>query len=97
MDFLKWLNEWYKSNCNGDWEHCNQIKIETLDNPGWWVKIDLSDTELENQSFEKNIIQNGDDDWMFCRVENNIFSASGDPNKLIKILEIFKLWAEKYQ
>ena len=72
MDVINWLNEWYKSNCNGDWEHCYQIRIETLDNPGWWVKIDLNDTELENQFFEKIAINNSEDDWLFCRVENNI-------------------------
>lgn len=94
MDVINWLNEWYKSNCNGDWEHCYQIRIETLDNPGWWVKIDLNDTELENQFFEKIAINNSENDWLFCRVENNIFSSSGDPNKLIKILEIFRQWAE---
>ena len=29
------LQKWYKSQCNGDWEHSFGIKIETLDNPGW--------------------------------------------------------------
>jgi elongation factor P hydroxylase len=97
MDIFNWLNEWYKSNCNGDWEHGYGIKIETLDNPGWWVRIDLNDTELENKDFEKIAINSDGADWMFCRVENNVFSSSGDPNKLIKILEVFKTWAEKHQ
>lgn len=21
MNYIKWLEEWYKSYCNGDWEH----------------------------------------------------------------------------
>ena len=39
-------------------------------------------------------ICNAYDDWMFCRVENNIFSSSEDPSKLIKILKVFKQWAD---
>ena len=94
MDLLNWLNEWYKSNCNGDWEHCYGIKIETLDNPGWWVSIELNGTELENKDFEKIAITKSDEDWLFCRVEDNVFNSSGDPDKLTKILEIFKNWSE---
>ena len=97
MDLLNWLNEWYKSNCNGDWEHCYGIKIETLDNPGWWISIDLEDTELEDQCFENIIIRKTEDDWMVCRVEDNVFEGSGDPSKLTNMLEVFKQWAEKYQ
>ncbi|MBL0319091.1 MAG: hypothetical protein IPP74_07360 [Alphaproteobacteria bacterium] len=41
---LNWLMSWYASHCNGDWEHENQIKISTLDNPGWRLQIDLVDT-----------------------------------------------------
>ena len=95
MDLLNWLNEWYKSNCNGDWEHCYGIKIETLDNPGWSLSIDLLGTELEDKSFNKITITNSEDDWMFCKVEDNVFQADSDPNKLFKILEIFKLWVER--
>ncbi|UCH44768.1 MAG: hypothetical protein JSV11_10785 [Nitrospiraceae bacterium] len=36
------LNRWYINQCNGDWEHQYGIVIETLDNPGWRVKIDLT-------------------------------------------------------
>lgn len=97
MESLRWLNEWYKSNCNGDWEHCCQIKVESLDNPGWWVHIDLADTELENCPFEEIVLQNSESDWMFCRVENASFDGSGDPDKLEKILEIFMQWAIQYQ
>ena len=95
MDLLYWLNKWYKSNCNGDWEHCYGIKIETLDNPGWSFSIDLMGTEAEDEIFNKIAITNSENDWMFCKVENNVFQADGDPDKLLKILETFKMWIEK--
>ena len=25
----------FANECDGDWEHENQVKIETVDNPGW--------------------------------------------------------------
>ena len=39
MDVLSMVNEWFKSQCNGDWEHDYGITIQTLDNPGWSVDI----------------------------------------------------------
>ena len=64
MDVFEKLNEWYQSNCDGDWEHNFGVNIETLDNPGWIVKIDLYYTELEDKPFEEIEINNGDDDWL---------------------------------
>lgn len=46
MDVFTWLQDWYIQNCDGDWEHCYGIKIETLDNPGWCIDIDLIGTNL---------------------------------------------------
>lgn len=48
---LQWIQEWYKSNCDGYWEHMYGVKIDTLDNPGWIVHIDLIDTPLEQKEF----------------------------------------------
>ena len=44
MDTMKRLEKWFFSHCDNDWEHDNRIEIYNLDNPGWGVKIDLSDT-----------------------------------------------------
>ncbi len=48
MREMECINKWFEEQCNGDWEHIYGIKIYTLDNPGWAVKIDLYDTDLEN-------------------------------------------------
>jgi len=29
------IQDWYRRQCDGDWEHSYGVKIETLDNPGW--------------------------------------------------------------
>ena len=41
MDELQLLQEWYVAQCDGDWEHSYGVKIDTLDNPGWSLKVDL--------------------------------------------------------
>lgn len=97
MDILNKINEWFKSNCNGDWEHGYGIKIETMDNPGWKVDIYLYDTELEDKPFDKIMIHNSDDDWLYCKVENYFFTGMGDIDKLEAILEVFNKWQDKYR
>lgn len=49
---LEWLMNWYVRKCNNDWEHSFGVKIDTLDNPGWTVEIDLRETCLEGCPFE---------------------------------------------
>jgi hypothetical protein len=88
------LQQWYASNCNGDWEHSYGIKIDTLDNPGWVLRIDIEETNLQNYSFVSINIDNNDDDWYVCNVSKNKFEASGDPTKLNKLIEIFLGWAK---
>lgn len=94
MDILAWLRDWYESNCDGYWEHMYGVKIETLDNPGWAVDIDLEDTYLEEVEFNEVHIYIDDSDWMICKVEDGVFKGDGDIYKLEKILRIFYKWAE---
>ncbi len=73
-----------------------RIKIETLDNPGWHIDIDLSSTEVENKPFQE-IYQDFENDisWLHCKVTNKIFSAACSPDNLVTVLEIFKCWIEE--
>lgn len=89
-NILSWLQNWYKANCNGDWEHTYGVKIETLDNPGWSVIIDLNDTNLENLEREYRLIENSDEDWYALSIKDSKFQASGDPFKLEILLQKFK-------
>src|ERR1700682_6352449 len=51
MKELSELQDWYTAHRDGDWEHQYGVTIESLDNPGWWVRIDLQQTELECITF----------------------------------------------
>ena len=94
MDMIKWLEEWYISQCNEDWEHIFGIKIDTVDNPGWHVQIDIEDTELEEKGFDMYRNYINDKDWVICQVKDKKFNGGGDPTKLNEIIRIFKEWVE---
>lgn len=89
-DILKWLQDWYLSQCNEDWEHSYGIKIDTVDNPGWHVTIDLKETSIENLYMKYTLVEKSENDWYGYKVENSQYIATGDPLKLHLILEIFK-------
>ena len=91
---MEWLQEWYSKQCDGTWEHTYGTKIETLDNPGWKVEIDLNDTKY--QSLVKSLkINLGETDWIVCSVDNKKFKGVGDATKLNEILHVFKKWIQE--
>jgi hypothetical protein len=92
MNRLAQLQAWYDSHCDGEWEHVYGIKIDSLDNPGWWVKIDLAGTELEKVSFDPRLERQSEVDWLDCKVKDKIFDGAGDPSKLETILALFLDW-----
>ena len=94
MNSISWLEKWYQHNCDGFWEHSYGIKIETLDNPGWHVKIDLRETDylyLESKELSEDI---ADDNWVKCSITNGMFNGFGDCMKLETIIQIFREWVE---
>jgi hypothetical protein len=94
MTTLEELQRWYHLHCDGDWEHEEGIIIETLDNPGWRIRISLRDTELESKPFQKISRLEPEHDWIRCWIEAGFFQGAGDPEKLEEILRTFLLWSE---
>lgn len=89
MVSIEWLNNWYRSNCNGDWEHSYGVKIDTLDNPGWEFRADLVDTPHEGKTLiEKRFIS--DTDWYNVTCNGKTFDAIGDTTKLGTLIDVFK-------
>ena len=70
---LERIQNWYKTNCNNDWEHSYGYSIETMDNPGWSIKIDLCETALENLDYDKSY-QNKTckNDWYVIKIRDQI-------------------------
>ncbi len=89
------LQNWYSSQCDGDWEHEYGIKIDTLDNPGWAVDIDLVGTDCENKAFTEIDQQFSSDNWCQCSVNKGKFRGAGGPKNLTDIIKIFLEWKIK--
>jgi hypothetical protein len=104
-DDFAWLMQWYVSQCDEDWEHQYGVTIDTLDNPGWSLKVDLDGTPLEGLAFlplyegvsaEEQPGQglDGDVPWLICRVEGSKFKGWGGPRDLARLISTFRHWAE---
>lgn len=105
-DNLSWLSQWYLSQCDSDWEHSYGVKIDTLDNPGWSLKIDLTDTPLIGQAFER--ASHGEPtvdfeewqrtgSWWVAAVNSHAFEASCGPLDLSDVIGVFRRWVEQAQ
>jgi len=89
-DNLIWLSQWYLSQCDNNWEHSFGVKVDTLDNPGWSLKIDLTDTEMRGRDFGR--VEHGEPSgnleewqrtgsWWVARVEGDVWlCASSSAN-----------------
>jgi hypothetical protein len=94
QDTLVWLQHWYATHCDGDWEHLYGVEIGTLDNPGWRVKVNVQETELEGREFMDYWHEATEHNWMMCRVRDGVFEGAGGPHNLQEILVKFQEWAD---
>lgn len=94
-NLLEWLDDWYKSTCDGDREHYYGIKIETLDNPGWDVSINFEYTNVELTDLKWHLIKFDSNSWVGFNIENSVFNCSSIPNNLALPIFIFKTLVEK--
>lgn len=92
-DALQRLQNWYLGRCNGDWEHSYGVSIETLDNPGWQIRIDLLGTGLDGRTFEPVETRRTEDDWVVARIEEERWCAYCGPVNLNEALGVFLDWA----
>src|SRR5918994_1076194 len=96
VDLLGWLERWYQEQCDGEWEDDCGLTIETLDNPGWLVSVDLRHVEPEAPASRALAVLgeppnagNGNEGgpvWMTCEVKGGKFVGAGDPTQLRAIL-----------
>ena len=95
MEIIEKLENWYLSQCNGEWEHSSGFSIRTLDNPGWMVTICLEDTDFEGTESWEIESHRSEHDWVVCRLAENKFEGNGGPQNLKEILDIFLAWTER--
>jgi hypothetical protein len=81
------------SQLDGDWEHRYGLRIESLDNPGWLIRIDLVGTALENQGFEPIAYDDGQGTWHDMHIKEGVWQAACDPAGLERAIKTFLGWA----
>lgn len=94
-DGLAWLQSWYLKQCNALWEHEFGVDIESMDNPGWQVKVQISGTPLEGRRFNLPLVNGMNDrDWIKLSCDGETFEGMGGPSNLDEILNAFRRFAE---
>ena len=94
IDFAS-LIDWYVAQCDGTWEHQYGLKLETLDNPGWLLTIDLIHTDLQGWRMPELREGCGPDAnpvsprWIHCAVQDNQFKAACDPTQIARLFQVF--------
>lgn len=89
LDLIELMQEWYVAECNGDWEHTFGLKIDTLDNPGWIVRVDLAETRWADLAIQRTITRRSENDWVQFEVTDQQYVGCGGPRNLREIIEIF--------
>ena len=91
---IQWLQDWTKSQIDGDWEHELGISISMLDNPGWILRADVSNSG-DFLKETKPLGRDNDVDWIDFEIrviaKTYVYiEIFGDISKLNKILYSFK-------
>jgi hypothetical protein len=104
-DPFRWLERWYQSRCDGEWEHDHGVTIQSLDNPGWLVTIELQHLVSAQRANDRVLAVVGEPPsdangnlggviWMECKIESGKFVGAGDPTQLRAILAQFRSLVE---
>jgi hypothetical protein len=93
-DVLLRLQAWYADQSDGEWEHSYGVRIATLDNPGWTVRIDLNGTSVQDRDLDREEVHRSDEDWLVVwRDDAAQWHAACGPHNLEEAVERFLSWA----
>jgi hypothetical protein len=88
-DALTLLQRWYLSRCDGEWEHRHGVTIESLDNPGWRVTIDLAGLPMAGTGCDWAKIDRSEHDWLHWRVADQRFEGGCGATNLGELIGTF--------
>jgi hypothetical protein len=83
---IKWLQKWFYHNSK------EKLLIETIDNPGWSLKLILENSIYKNKLFYDIRIDRTDDNWCHCikNKKENIYFIVGGSFNLNEVISFFK-------
>jgi Immunity protein 53 len=88
-DCLYLLQRWYVAQCDSEWEHSYGVSIDTLDNPGWTLRIDLAGTRLAGTTRDWSKVERSEHDWLHWRVHDDRYEAACGPTNLNEAIVTF--------
>lgn len=77
---------------HGGCEHDYGVSIETLDNPGWFLKLDLPETAMDGLMFPQREVHRSEHDWFVAQVVEDRFEVACGPRNLGDAIHQFRLW-----
>ena len=89
MDVVDRLQRWYASQCDGDWEHDSGFTIKTIDNPGWMIKLRLSEDPKYNPGLPDFKVERSATDWVHVNVRDGTLQVVGGALNLKEVLSRF--------
>ena len=92
---LSKLMTWCSAQWDDELEHDLGVSIETLDNPGWMLKVKLVGTNLAEVEMPE--LEEGSDDssypdtspWIHCSIQNREFVGASDLSQLHRLISVF--------
>lgn len=89
-DSLVFLQEWLLDHSDGEWEHDEGVTIESLDNPGWLLRVALTGTDLEGAVLDKRELNGESASWVHAWADGTTFDAAAGPLGLGAAIEEFR-------
>lgn len=86
--------QWFRLQCDGDWEHQNGLSIESF-NGGWRVVIDVAETELEEAECSSCQVSGSDEKRLEASIANQRFTAQCGLDSLVEVLALFVACARR--
>lgn len=86
MQSIEWLQSFFGDNCDGYWEHDYGVEITSTDNPGWDVRINLSETKFQDMVFPSVKEERTPRDWIMIGKVEAILVGNGGPSNLAELL-----------
>ena len=95
-DGLGALQAWFATHCDGNWEQEYGVTIETVEEPGWELRVDVVGTSLEAVVLPRESVGRSDDDWCEAWCDGYTFHAVGGLHNLDVLLGSFVSFAARH-
>src|SRR5687768_11597382 len=60
MTDLDWLAAWFQRESSEAWLREHGVRLDSTENPGWWLRVDLAGTSLESRAHDGVLFYEGE-------------------------------------